>query len=785
MKVVRVSFLLVAALLGSPVSFVNGQTIAVSMPVFTETPEIMLLQVDINRQRLDETVLVLKDRHGGLFLAADDLARWRVRLPDTVPFKHADQNFYQLSAVAGSDHTLDGSRSTLFITLPAQAFTSLDLQGAQHRNQVLERSSLGGFFNYDLFWEGSDGSQQKSGLFEAALFNQYGVGITTVLAKDTPSGASATTEVIRLDSTWTTDWPDQMASLRIGDAIGHPGSWGRAIRFGGIQYATNFATQPGFITLPMQNMTGQAVLPSTVDVYINNVLSSRKEVPPGPFSINNIPVVTGAGDVRVVVRDLLGREQVISQPFYASPSALAKGVESFSYELGAWRQNYGQENNDYGAWMATATHRKGLTDVWTGEIRAEIQADQQTVGLGTVLVPSSVGVLNGTLAASHDRGGFGYLAGVGFQRQSAVISMGFDLQVTSERFTQNGLENGAQAPQRLARTYFGSNFGRYGSLGLSYLLQNERDGQSVELVSASYSFSLGPLGFVGISFNRTLTGSRDSAFGLVWTVSLGQRTTGSANVNKQQSQNQRTAQIQQSLPSGSGFGYLLQIAENGASQNVRAGLAAQNSIGTYSLETARSQGQTANRLGAAGGVAILGGGVHLSRKITDSFGLVKVPDYPNVRVYADNQPVGVTNDNGNVLLPRLRPFEKNPISIEQLDLPHDATIGTLKLNAVPRYRSGIVLPFPVTRSYGAVLTIKLEDGEHLPAGTLIGIAGQNVKFPVGHDGQIYLTGLTEKNYLRATFGKKRCELTVPFEIQRRDADPLPDLGVFVCHEVQQ
>ena len=63
-------------------------------------------------------------------------------------------------------------------------------------------------------------------------------------------------------------------------------------------------------------MSGEAVLPSTVDLYVDNELRMRREVPSGPFSIQDLPVMTGQGDARLVVRDILGREQVITQPFY-------------------------------------------------------------------------------------------------------------------------------------------------------------------------------------------------------------------------------------------------------------------------------------------------------------------------------------------------------------------------------------------------------------------------------------------------------------------------------------
>ena len=104
---------------------------------------------------------------------------------------------------------------------------------------------------------------------------------------------------------------------------------------------------------------------------------------------------------------------------------------------------------------------------------------------------------------------------------------------------------------------------------------------------------------------------------------------------------------------------------------------------------------------------VFGGDTFLSRTIDQGFGVVQVPGYANVQVYADNQPVAVTNDKGNALVPRLRPYEDNSIRIEQADLPLDAEIDTLQLKAVPFRRSGVEVIFPVRRSLGALLIMLL------------------------------------------------------------------------------
>ncbi len=76
-------------------------------------------------------------------------------------------------------------------------------------------------------------------------------------------------QLARLDTAWTRDFPDRMATLRVGDSFSSPGGWGRAVRFGGVQFGTNFSTQPMLVTTPLLAAHGEAVVPSTVDVFVN------------------------------------------------------------------------------------------------------------------------------------------------------------------------------------------------------------------------------------------------------------------------------------------------------------------------------------------------------------------------------------------------------------------------------------------------------------------------------------------------------------------------------------
>jgi outer membrane usher protein len=107
--------------------------------------------------------------------------------------------------------------------------------------------------------------------------------------------------------------------------------------------------RPGFVTMPQLTLAGEAALPSTVEVLVNNARRVSQQVQPGPFELTNVPVITGAGELNRVVRDLLGRETIVQQSYYASPRLLAPGLADFSFEAGWLRTGYGQDGTTGGA----------------------------------------------------------------------------------------------------------------------------------------------------------------------------------------------------------------------------------------------------------------------------------------------------------------------------------------------------------------------------------------------------------------------------------------------------
>ena len=146
-------------------------------------------------------------------------------------------------------------------------------------------------------------------------------------------------------------------------------------------------------------------MPSTVDLYIDNVLQMRREAPPGPFAFEQTPVATGSGQLQLSVRDALGRQQVITQNYYISPALLRSGLNEWSVELGSQRSNYGLSNGDYGPTFAGFSYRNGYSDTVTTEWHGTVAALATNLGTEVTALAGTLGVLTlgVTAAQGHAR----------------------------------------------------------------------------------------------------------------------------------------------------------------------------------------------------------------------------------------------------------------------------------------------------------------------------------------------------------------------------------------------
>ena len=187
--------------------------------------------------------------------------------------------------------------------------------------------------------------------------------------------------------------------------------------------------------MPLPSLKGEAALPSTVQLYVNGVLKTPSRAT-GPFTVPAVPVVTGAGQATMVVQDMLGRQQVISAPFYAASNLLKSGLDDYSFSIGELRDNYGLASNDYGPFAASGLFRHGFSSDVTGELHGEVSRGLQDASLGGTYATPATGAVNLAMAGSHGNLGDGVLGLLGLQQQWQTFNAGANVQLASPRFTE-------------------------------------------------------------------------------------------------------------------------------------------------------------------------------------------------------------------------------------------------------------------------------------------------------------------------------------------------------------
>ena len=725
--------------------------------------------------------LLARDGEGHYYADDAALADWRVAPPYPAAVPIGGRSLRSLDGFPGLAIEIEERSMTAEVVVPPDLMLGTHRSLAAVTSRVSPDAALGAFLDYDVtLTDDSDALEHGlSALLAPTVFTPRGSFSTGVLyAGGLPLVASSDLPWVRLDTAFVHDDVEHMRTLRIGDAVTPYGSWARAVRVGGVQFGTNFATQPEMITFPQPSIEGTAAVPSALDVVVNGTLRSSTEVPSGAFRLDEIPVITGAGQIQVVTRDLLGREQVVTQDFYVSERLLKPGLDEYSVTIGAVRASYGLESNAYGEMLATGMFRRGLSEVLTIEGRVEGTADQRSAGVTAARAVGRFGVATVALAISEGASS-GLLWQVGHDFQGRVYRASFRVQ-GSRDFVQPGLESLAEVPHLQVIAGGGRSFGSRGSLGVSYI-QESFDAAAAEhdrrILTLSYSRSISRRLVLSASASRIAADKNDTQAMMALMRTLGPRSSVSSLATLRRDANSIRVDQRYELPAGPGFGYRTSLAA-GDWPGADFEAAANTDHGYYSAEVSRLAGAHGWRAETSGSIAVLDGGIFAAREISDGFAVVDASGFEGVRVYLENREIGTTNSHGRLLVPSLRPYESNQVRVESADLPINVRVDNPALRLAPYYRSGAVASFGISATANALLRVVTQDGRPVPEGAAARVDG-GLPFPVGLDGRLYLEDLRAGSTVEVVSSGDRCTFVIgPLPASKGS---VPDLGNIVCN----
>ncbi len=617
------------------------------------------------------------------------------------------------------------------------------------------------------------------------------------------SNIASSRKALRLDTNWTWSDPRSLITYRAGDTISSGLAWTRPVRMGGAQIQRNFGLRPDLVTLPLPSLGGTAAVPSTLDVYVNNVKTFTQQVDEGPYRVNSLPLV-GSGTAKIVVRDSTGRETQQESAFFTSPLLLRPGLFDFSVEAGLARRSYGVESNDYARGLiGSASARRGLAQWLTIEGHLEGGPKFVNAGAGLVVRVFDRGVVNLAASASRSAGANGGQLYGSFETRLGPVTVSGASQRSFGRYEDLASLTAVNAPKTIGGSVADGGVGAFAelisirpmraldrialsfptpfdssSVSLAFTRMVTAERKRTTIASASWSrpgpwgSSMFATGYVSVA------GAREAGVFAGFAMPIGKDAYGAASVSTVNGRVTTQLEAAKSLGQTPGdYGWRLRDVE-GANGGLReAGGAYRSQWARVEANVGQERKTARASLEVEGAVAAIGGGVFAANCIGDAFAVIDA-GAPGVEVKAENRAIGRTDSRGKLLVPTLRAYERNAISIDPRSLPVDADAARTQATVTPAGRSGVVVDFGVkTDVQGAVVVVVDAAGKPLRAGSHARLEGAQAPLVVGYEGRVYVTGLGPRNRLRVAQGAGECAADFAYA---RGAGPQPVIGPVVC-----
>ena len=722
--------------------------------------EILIVDFILNSQIYEEPVVVHKILGGGIAIDVDIWNQFNL-IPLDQKILLSDCTYgYLLPQREGFSYKFNPALQTLEIAASAEAFQGV-VFGIPVRKYKPIESSPGFFMNYNISGtETKNSNSSIGGILGFVGFNKTG----SVTHEQSLLNESSSNKSIRGNTFFKKDFPDAMESFVVGDTLTSDGDWSRPARYLGVRWSRDFLTQPGYVTYPSPSLKGSAALPSVVDVYINNQKQFQQTLTPGPFDYRNVPLTTGAGEVNLVVKDLLGRETVITKSFYTQNSMLKEGLSDFSLESGLFRNNYGTLSNDYSSPFVAGTYRQGLTDDITGQSRLEAGADRQAIGADVTSVIGTLGSIHLATAVSKDsEKDTGTLYNVGLERRTPKYLVGAQYKSYSKDYTPFAYSSLETRPKNIFNATATVPIYKDVATSLSYVEQTSYDTTAFRNVSLTTGITLPLQISMSVIANKSLSTDKAWFAGLNFNIPLGKDYSSYLNSNRQNNGDIiNTVNLTKNIPAGEGIGWGLNLSDD-VTQQTRANIIVNTGSAQFSSEINQGQNSNAIRLGANGSLGYAEGLTFATRNIgDDSIAIVKVGDLKGIPIYNQNQIMTHTNDQGLAFV-KIRPYEKAKISIDPNTLPLDVDLNETKREPVAYAKSSVLVDFSIVRLKHVLVTILQADGSFVPSGAKVEIKGQEEIFYVGRRGEVYISNLEDVSHLTITWKENSCEFNVEYK----------------------
>lgn len=588
-------------------------------------------------------------------------------------------------------------------------------------------SALGGFINVDAF-----AFQVQNQSLSIASQTDFGLSALNGLWRS--KHVFLREGIRRLDSQVRWDIHSSQTALEIGDILNNGMSLNSDVRFGGISWGSDLSQRPEVPTYPLPSIRGEATLPSSAELYIDGQLRQNNRLSSGPYALDTQAGINGAGDIDIIIRDTLGRETRLSQPFYTSPKLLRAGLKDYHIDIGRLREGFATDLDAYTTGFLSARWRQGTETLGTWGIRTDIQHQRESLQGEWLISHDQWGLFQTGWGLSHDSElGWGQRGLAGYERLSSRGSIQIQASASSPAFIELGREPGAIAKSLRAQT--GWRLTPANSISLGWSDEQRRDRERIQLATATWNLSLNR--DRQLYFNVT----HSPSFGTNSSLGLSQRINQQWLADAQVSQREEGGQGLQInfswQPPTSKWSGRVASEVRANEQTNQANLLFLGDHGNLSAGIGDRNGVTSAQTSLSTTLAWVPNNLFLSKRIPTSFVVVDA-GAPDVTVYTNNQPSGKTDAKGQLILTDVWPYQSTAIRLGWEDLPISKQLGEMESQIRPPRGVAHLRLASADPQHSEAWYARLSSGELLPSGSSLMREAESAALPSGLEGLVYV-----------------------------------------------
>lgn len=709
-----------------------------------DQPEELLVSLKINQIDQQKELIILKFD-----------TQWYTRCQD-LEDTYLDPYLLKLSQFNSQTYCLlntepittefNDANQTLNLITPSTMMKSSNILN-QHKNLTPQHAPFGTYLNYDLLYRKIS---QQNNLQDLNLKNDLNVFWgnylfqNSIIMRQQHLNNEKTRSFTRLFSQLSFENTSKLSTLYLGDNITPSSPISRGVYFAGLQYGTSFMQRPGFVYWNIPTIQGSALTPSNIDLYINGVNSYSSRVNPGEFNIESGAFFNGDGKAQMIIEDVLGNKTVQNIDLSMTDQLLKKGLRDYNISVGRLRYNFDEDSADYRDYFANIYYRKGITNKFNLGISSQFSKDLKNLGIFSSNYVQNIGILNIGAAYSQTDQQHGYKMNIGWSKNTARYSFGFNSEFTNKNFRSLGLDKDMFLPKFDNFVYFGVHRIPYiGQVTLNYVEQIQHQYTNTSdrrIFSIRGGRPLNQSLYFNYGLNYELGNDKDSYFDLSISYQFDFKRTAYINYSKQATSLNYNKVDQELI----GIDYNIGAGTAKTESFFNADSTFKSSYADLNVSYYQNDNNYQAQLNVRGAAAFIDGSFNLTKAIEYPFSLVRLENQSNVDIYKNNEFIGKTNKKGELFVHRLVPYSQHSISFNENQLPIEYGTPLLKQNLVPYPLRGYVIDFPVFKAPDLQFKIIDESGKVLPAGSLITTKPNSVdKIPLGQQGLVTLYGLIE------------------------------------------